>query len=483
MEKDSLPLSLNRLIGALFDGFLVFLILVNLVKYFHLPYFGGPECIVSAVTRQQFEPLTNYFQYLAVFVGTFLVFFFSYRRGDSFLAPAINKAKKYAVSDPLIRRAACWAILLIVFFSVAINWTATDVSVPVDDTFHEGEYFGFLTAAQQGNPFRDIVSAHGGMDILPILISDRLARNDNRIVLTRLVYVALHMLAFLAALVNVYQAARLLGCRLSRFDTICLLLMVWLMLSSVLGIGHASAKPVSANHYPYSVRDVLFLLQLSLVLGFFRIAESKKHFPTLLPVAVSIGVLLPLSFLYTYDRAIYMLAITGIVTICVPAQSRPTAISWLLGLVSGVFLGLGILLFTIGGGGILGIIRQVVHWGKTSRFISTFPLSLGNLDNSIIFPFGAGTLAICSGMYYLFLEYRRHGDFRFALGNNMGVVILTAASAVFMRIALERSDPPHILWGLMPSFLFIAAAILVCLDQLLRRYGPDSFNFSCGGGY
>jgi hypothetical protein len=74
-------------------------------------------------------------------------------------------------------------------------------------------------------------------------------------------------------------------------------------------------------------------------------------------------------------------------------------------------------------------------------------------------------------MYYLYLEYRRHGDFRKALGNNMGVVILTAASAVFMRMALERSDPNHILWGLMPSFLFIAAAILVCLDRLFRDTG------------
>jgi hypothetical protein len=303
MEKDSLPLSLNRLIGALFDGFLVFLILVNLVKYFHLPYFGGPECIVSAVTRQQFEPLTNYFQYLAVFVGTFLVFFFSYRRGDSFLAPAINKAKKYAVSDPLIRRAACWAILLIVFVSVAINWTATDVSVPVDDTFHEGEYFGFLTAAQQGNPFQDIVSAHGGMDILPILISDRLARNDNRIVLTRLVYVALHMLAFLAALVTVYQAARLLGCRLSRFDTICLLLMVWLILSYVLGIRlHQKIRFGSSPTYAF----VMCFAASSPCLGIFRIANRKSIAP--LSVAVLNGVLLP-SFLYTYDRAIYMLAL------------------------------------------------------------------------------------------------------------------------------------------------------------------------------
>jgi len=471
MEKDSLPLSLNRLLGALFDGFLAFLILVNLVKYIHLPYFGGPTGIVSAITRQQFEPLTNYLQYLVVFVGTFFVFYFSYRGGDSFLGPAVNKACKYAVPLPIIRRAACWVILSVVLASVAINWTATDVSGPVNDTFHEGEFLGFLPAAKQGNLFQDIVSIHGGMDIFPVLIADRVSGNDNRIAVTRLLYVGLHLFSFLAALVTVYQAARLLGCRLSRFDTICLLLMVWMMLSSVLGIGPTPKGFVWAAHLPYSIRDVIFLLQLSLVLGFFRIAKSGKHRPTLLPVAVLIGALLPLSFLYTYDRAIYMLAVTSIVTLCVPAQSRTTAISWLLGLVSGVFLGVGIVSFTIGGGGILEIIRQIVYWAKTSRFISTLPLSSGIRDISILFPFGAGTLAICGGIYHIFLEYRRHESFRNALSNNMGVVILTAASVVFMRIALERSDSIHIIWGLMPAFLFIAAAILVCLDRLFRDRG------------
>lgn len=468
--------------GALFDGFLAFLILVNLVKYFHLPYLGGPTGIVSAVTRQQFEPLTNYFRYLVIFAGTFSVFFFSYRRRDSFPAPAINKGKIHAVSFPNIWRAACWTILFVVLFSVAINWTATDVSEPVSDTFHEGEFFGFLAAAKQGIPFQDIVSIHGGMDFLPVLIADRHAKNDNRIVLTRLVYVALHILAFLAALVTIYQAARLLGCRLSRFDTICLLLMVWLLLSSILGIRPAPANPVSAACHPYSVRDVLFLLQLSLVLGFFRIAKSETHRATLLPVAAFIGMLLPLSFLYSYDRAIYMLAVTTIVTLCVPAQSRPTAISWLVGLVSGVLLGIGILSFTIGGGGIHGLIRQVAYWGKISRFISTLPLSLGIRDISVLFPFGTGTLAICGGMYYLFLEYRRHGDFRIALGDNMGVVILTVASVVFMRIAMERSDPIHILWGLMPSFLFIAAAVLVFLDRLFRDTGLIDAVSTAGSG-
>ena len=103
MEKESHPLSLHRLLGSLFDGFWAFLILFNLVIYIHLPYFGGPTGIVSAVTRQQFEPLTNYFRYLVVFVGTFFAFFFSYRRGDSFLGSAVINVYKDAVSLPIIR--------------------------------------------------------------------------------------------------------------------------------------------------------------------------------------------------------------------------------------------------------------------------------------------------------------------------------------------------------------------------------------------
>ncbi|HZD40330.1 MAG TPA: hypothetical protein VE131_06380, partial [Terriglobales bacterium] len=352
---------LRLVLSALFKGFLAFLILANLVKYIDLPYFGEPTGIVSEVTRQQFEPLTNYLRYLVILGGTFFVYYFSCRGSDSFLVPSVNDVPHYAVPFSTIRRAACWVIVAIVLISVVINWTATDVSRPVNDTFHEGELIGFLEAAKQGNPFQDVVSIHGGMDFFPVLVADWIAGNDHRIGLTRLIYVILHILAFLTALLVVYQSAGLLGCRLSRLETICLLLMVWMILSSLLGIGPTRKEFIPAAHLPYSIRDVLFLVQLSLILGFFRIAKSEKHCPVLLPVAILIGFLLPVSFLYVYDRAIYMLAVTGIVTLCVPAQSRPTAIFWLLGLSSGVLLGLGVLSFTIGGGGILGIIRQIAY--------------------------------------------------------------------------------------------------------------------------
>ena len=238
---------------AIVAGFLTFNLLMLITSPLRLPLQGAPDGIVSLTTRTEFEPLTDYLKYTLILVGTFIAFTLTYWQLGSHLL------------NPKIRRIIGWIGLLGVLVIVIINLTKTNLAAPLLDTFHVGEYLGYLPAALgKGNVFENTFLIHGfGKNILPSLIAEHLATDDNRIALTELVNVSFHALAYAMALVSVTMAA---GLCYHRHQP-------WLRLACIASLGLVGLKNMFFLSSP-TVRDMVFLWQLVFLLGFFQVVRS-----------------------------------------------------------------------------------------------------------------------------------------------------------------------------------------------------------------
>ncbi len=458
--KNVLSSEILRWILTLLAGAIAFTILIKVAMSFWLPLGEPPRGIVSQVTQTEFDPFSDYLKYLILFVGTFIVSSITYSKSKLIRTEQFSKTLK-------------WFLLISILGIISINLTPAALNAPLSDTFHEGEYLGFLPAfLAEANPFENSFLTHGfGINVLPSLLADRLAATNNGIVLTRLILTLFNAIAYLMAFLTVTITVSLYySDRRQIFWVACISSLLLVILNGISTIG-------------ISYRDTIFLLQLSLLMGFFKAMRSERKWQPIIAASL-VGASLPLAFLLIYERSAFTILVVALVTVPILFLGRKIAKSWIVGNIIGVVVGLIIAIAFVGFVGVGQIIDQLLYWSKNSSYIWAIPLSPPYITQTQVLQLlGVNILAQCSALLWLWTEYKRTRSLSVALGRNMGIVTMLAAALVYQRMALVRSDLGHVMVAGVTSRLLIVVllTLIICYyfetQKIWSRNIRVGFNF------
>jgi hypothetical protein len=448
----------------LLDATLAFVLLATATTGLTLPLHHVPDGVVSKMTRARYHPLTNYLKYAIMAGGTLVVFAVAAQRGTGLvLSLATGLARALARVTSGRRWTTLGALAIMAFAILLVNRTAVDPASPLTDTYHEGERLAFVPAVRaSGSPLAHVFLIHGfGADVLPSVLAGYLATEGHQIALTRVMVAILQALGHLGALLAVVLAARLERPAMPWRPPV---------------VGGLASLVVVALVFRIDVRDTAYLLQLPLIMLFLTAARTARGGITVM-AAAAVGLSLPLAFLYVYDRAIYMLILTLIMTLPLLSLGWRVSVRWLAGVSVGVVLGVAIVVGTAGVAGAGAIVEQVRYWARYSAYINARPLfawpsccTVPAIRDLVLL--GMATVGQCLTVAFLWSERERRGGLRAAIRTHLPLTVLFVASVVFMRIATERSDTPHFYFATVPSMLLLAVLVGTTLAARLEDIEP-----------
>ena len=432
---------------------LSWVVLVPVVNQIKIPLGNNTE-VISLAYLENISPYTDYVKYLILLLVPPLVAVLSLKiKGKT--VESIFQAILSFVKDQRV-----WVV------ATTILLTAWVINIPFDqfkiketliDSFHEGEYLGFLpNFLQLEKPFINTVLIHGwGMDVLPTWLATLFTFNNNGIALTRL-FVNLEnvitSLGYFWIFWELTGAAKLKKSRLPIFLASCLLFCI---LDGIL--------------FKFDGRrGTFFMLQLALTLRYFRVIDIKPKQAQLL--GIILGASVPASFLYVYDRAIYFLAVYVFSLVLSLFLDKKTARTWIFSSLTGVILSLILITALLGIEQVLAIGSHVLYWGKYGRYISFIPLP--PLEMTFISQnFWLAMLIQTFVLVYLVLDLITENlKLRPFVQRNYLVFLLLSASVVYMRITLDRSDLGHAYHGTIPTVFLLTYLSYIGFRDFLQPH-------------
>ncbi|MEL7034965.1 MAG: hypothetical protein AAFO04_05015 [Cyanobacteria bacterium J06592_8] len=446
-QNDSKP----RLAWVVCITLLCWVILVPIVNSIQIPL-GSHTEVISRAYLDNISPYTDYLKYLILLLVPPLVAVLSLRiKGktvESILQTILSIAKDRRV----------WVIatgLLLTAWIINIPFSQYQIKMPLVDSFHEGEYLGFLpNFTQLEQPFENTVLIHGwGMDVLPSLLASWFTFNDNGIPLTRLFVNIENVIACLGYFWIFWELTGVANLKKSRVPIFLISCLLFCIFDGIF-------FKIDGR------RGTWFILQLALTLRFFRVIPIQPRQAQIL--GLILGASLPASFLYVYDRAIYFVA----VYICSLGLSlfldKKTARSWILSSLLGCILSLGLITIILGSTQVLTIGSQILYWGKYGRYISFIafpPIQMNFVSHNFWLAILVQTLILV----YLVLDLISDNlKFRSFIQRNFWIILLLSASAVYMRITLDRSDLGHAYQGTVPTVFLVAYLIYISFQKYLK---------------
>ncbi|VXD21578.1 conserved membrane hypothetical protein [Planktothrix serta PCC 8927] len=410
------------------------LILVPWVNSIKIPFGSHQTGVISLASIEDISPYTDYIKYIILLLTPPLI---------ATLVLNLNQKPLKAILGVLNHRYTWIGISSILLLTWLINtpFNQFKINSILIDSFHEGEFLGFLpNFLQLKQPFINTVLIHGyGVDVLPSWLAANLANQNNGIALTRLfvnlenVITCLGYFWILWELINLSQIHKN---RLKIFLISCILFCVF-----------------DGVFYKFDGRrGTSFIIQLALTLRFFRVAETQTNQAQWL--SILIGASIPSSFFYIYDRAIYFIAVYLCASILSLFINKKTSILWLKGSLIGIIVTSIFSLIFLGFNQINAIISQVLYWGKYGRYISFIPLPPLELTWTSQ-TFWLSMFVQSAVLVYLLLDFKNHEfKLRSFIQNNYLIILLLVAASVYMRITLDRSDLGHAYHGaLITAFL------------------------------
>lgn len=422
-------------------------------SWFSLPASPTPP-VVSPGWRAGVGAWTNYLQF-AVFAALMAAAFVAgYRRG---VAIVVDAARALSGDDRLARRirAALWGAFAVVALAYAVNASISSVTHALSDDFHEGEYLGFVPHLRAGGSLAGALTTHGpGVDLLPAYASVALAGPDNGIAAARIAYALLRAAAVIAAIAGLALLCRLLAPGDTRARWIVTTAVAVLVLGAALRVGEWPDEP--PLHKTLNARDVVYLVQIALVLAFARAmgrtpAESKLA----AIVAFAFGASLPWAPYYSYDRGLYGLAFAALVS--VPIVASPWRKPWLTGLLGGAAAGLALMFVAVPRADLSAAIAQMRYWARYGRDMFSFPGIATPPEIWIPILFAGAAAALAWAIARTVKSFREHR--RNVILREPAAVVMLAASLPFLRTAVERGDGTHVAWAVTPAWM-LASAVL-----------------------
>ncbi|MFM6192603.1 hypothetical protein [Planktothrix sp.] len=410
------------------------IILIPIVNSIKIPFGSHQNGVISLASIENISPYTDYLKYIILLLTPPLI---------ATLVLNINQKPFKKIFQVLNHRYTWIGVsgLLLLVWLINTPFNQFKISSTLIDSFHEGEFLGFLpNFLQLKQPFINTVLIHGyGVDVLPSWLAKNLATQNNGIAVTRL-FVNLEnvitCLGYFWILWELINLANIRKHRLKIFLLSCLLFCVF-----------------DGIFYKFDGRrGTSFIIQLALTLRFFRIAETQTNQAQWL--SVLIGASIPSSFFYIYDRAIYFIAVylfTCILSLFLPNKTK---ILWIKGTLIGIITASIVSLILLGFDQINAIISQVLYWGKYGRYISFIPLPTLELTWTSQ-NFWLSMLVQSVVLVYLLLDFKNYG-FKLLpfIQSNYLIILLWVSASVYMRITLDRSDIAHAYHGaLITAFL------------------------------
>ena len=412
------------------------LILVPFVNSIKIPLGENPNGVISLASINNISPYTDYLKYIILLLTPPLI---------ATLVLNLNQKPLKIILRVINHRYTWIGISSILLLTWLINtpFNQFRINSTLIDSFHEGEFLGFLpNFIQLKQPFIDTVLIHGyGVDVLPSWLAKNLATQNNGIALTRL-FVNLEnvitCVGYFWILWELINLAEINKNRLKIFLISCIIFCVF-----------------DGIFYKFDGRrGTSFIIQLALTLRFFRIAESQPKQAQWL--SVLIGASIPSSFFYIYDRAIYFIAVYLCASILSLFIDKKTTIIWLRGTLIGIISVTIISIIFLGFEQINAIISQVLYWGKYGRYISFIPLPPLELSWTSQ-TFWLSMFFQSAVLVYLILDFKNQElKLRPFVQKNTLIILLLTPASVYMRITLDRSDIGHAYHGaLITTFLVI----------------------------
>ena len=432
---------------------LSWVVLVPVVNQIKIPLGNNTE-VISLAYLENISPYTDYVKYLILLLVPPLVAVLSLKiKGKT--VESIFQAILSFVKDQRVWVVA--TIILLTAWVINIPFDQFKIKETLIDSFHEGEYLGFLpNFLQLEKPFINTVLIHGwGMDVLPTWLATLFTFNNNGIALTRL-FVNLEnvitSLGYFWIFWELTGAAKLKKSRLPIFLASCLLFCI---LDGIL--------------FKFDGRrGTFFMLQLALTLRYFRVIDIKPKQAQLL--GIILGASVPASFLYVYDRAIYFLAVYVFSLVLSLFLDKKTARTWIFSSLTGVILSLILITALLGIEQVLAIGSHVLYWGKYGRYISFIPLP--PLEMTFISQnFWLAMLIQTFVLVYLVLDLITENlKLRPFVQRNYLVFLLLSASVVYMRITLDRSDLGHAYHGTIPTVFLLTYLSYIGFRDFLQPH-------------
>ncbi|NJO44659.1 MAG: hypothetical protein HC835_02960 [Oscillatoriales cyanobacterium RM2_1_1] len=462
-----------RLSWVLCITLLSWFVLVPFMNSIRIPIGQNSTGVISLAYIENVSPYTDYFKYLILLLvpGLVAVLFLV-------LKPQwIEKSLKFLlglINNQRIGSAIALILLITWLINVPLNQFKIDATLI--DSFHQGEFLGFLPDFMQlKNPFEQTVLIHGwGLDVLPTWLGTQLPINQNGIAATRFfvnlqnVITCVGYFWVLWELTGTVNFDVNLNLNFNKFR-----LPIFLISCLAFCIFDGIFFKFDGR------RGTIFILQLALTLRYFRIVILTQKSGKLL--ALLIGVSLPISFLYVYDRAIYFLAIylfaTTLSLFLKPNPNRSPAQNWLIGSALGTTLTTIFLIGLLGLDEIKAIFSQVAYWGQYGRYISFIPLPTFELTWTSQ-NFWLPMMIQSAVLVYLLLDFKGcEFKLRYFIQKHYFLLLLLFTSLIYMRITLDRSDLGHAYHGAIPVVFLVAYLIYQGyenhLKQRLIRFEPN----------
>ncbi|CAD5942056.1 hypothetical protein [Planktothrix agardhii] len=423
------------------------LILVPFVNSIKIPLGENTKGVISLASIENISPYTDYLKYIILLLTPPLI---------ATLVLNLNQ-KPLRIILRVINHRYIWigiSSILLLTWLINTPFNQFRINSTLIDSFHEGEFLGFLpNFLQLKQPFINTVLIHGyGVDVLPSWLAKNLATQNHGIALTRL-FVNLEnvitCVGYFWILWELINLAEINKNKLKIFLISCIIFCVF-----------------DGIFYKFDGRrGTSFIIQLALTLRFFRIAKTQPKQAQWL--SVLIGASIPSSFFYIYDRAIYFIAVYLCASILSLFLDKKTTIIWLRGTLIGIISVTIISIIFLGFEQINAIISQVLYWGKYGRYISFIPLPPLELSWTsqtfwLSMFFQSGVLV------YLILDFKNQElKLRPFVQKNTLIILLLIPASVYMRITLDRSDIGHAYHGaLITTFLVIYLIYLVYKHQI-----------------
>lgn len=424
----------SNILAVVSTTIISFLALIPIVNIIHIPLEENSTGIVSLASSKNTSPYTNYAKIFILLLIPSLVAIATLNTHQNLINSywrVITRVAQKVVN--FLSNTKIYAIIvftLVCLWSInknysALNWTLTD-------TFHEGEYLGFLpNFLTFEKPFLKSFMVHGfGLDVLTSLIANRFSDHSNTIALTRFLRMTQGLIGYLGCYWVIWELV--VSIKLSKQrQTIFLLLCLIFAIADGIFFKFFTGT--------FAGRDTLFVLQLALVIRFFRITNnnlSKTEKP-LLPVLI--GISIPVSFLYVYDRAAYFVLVYLFACGLSIYFEQKLFSSFVFRSAIGLAVSSVLLTAILGFDQIAEISAQILFWARNGRYISFNVLPPLSIESFLLWVrLSSAILTQVFTVLYLVLAYKKSFSLRNFLENNCLFIILLFASLVYMRITLDK---------------------------------------------
>jgi hypothetical protein len=452
---------INEYIGALSDGLVIWILLLFVSKWVSLPIGKVTNGIVSLFTIQNIHPNADYLKFVIVFGCALTVALYSFTKKKFIL---VNILKKIPFIDVLIK---------FMFLGMATTWLLSFMfgyfpvlDAPVWDFFGAGLQVGGIPGmVEEGKFFSPYFSMHGLVsDSLPSLIATQVSNNGNVLALTRLFRGIFQIIGILCSVCLFFYV--FINSKKEIPDTLdIIILMLSFIVFTMLGL-------ISIGNGDNSI----WYLQIALGIYFVRNSFLRKY-KTRIPIAILLGISIPISFLNYYATAAQGILFVLLLSPFIWLLNRKSLLLWFIGLLIGGIASVLCLSVVFSSTEIISIFKDIKFMIANGPYLFNVPLfnlppdpsqyHINNLSDGFIFSYVA---VVHIGLIIFYVNMIDSANIKqsmtCAFKKHYPLIVLQLAAGIHFRAALDSSDRGHII----PAMHFSGMLLLIIFCIGFIRY-------------